>query len=160
NIFANMSSKGNKGKSKQNQSKQNSPCQSTTNPSCQTTPSRQSTLPHQSTPPRQSTPNPSRQSTPNPLHQNSLVNQHHILPNVDPTKTYSINVLLNVKHHVLAIAIGPYHRYRVIQKVKDLDPVLDPDHVIGHDLVINDHPISIKHAINDHPYPIKHTIVM
>ncbi|KAF0428005.1 hypothetical protein F8M41_005939 [Gigaspora margarita] len=40
NIFANMSSKGNKGKSKQNQSKQNLPRQSTTNPSRQTTPPR------------------------------------------------------------------------------------------------------------------------
>ena len=138
NIFANMSSKSNKGKSKQNQSKQNPPRQSTTNPSRQTTP------------PRQSTPNPSRQSTPNPPRQNSLVNQHYILLNVNPTKTYPINVLLNVEHRILAIAIGPYHRCRVIQKVKDLDPVLDPGHVIGHDFVIDDHPHPI--SIN-HPYP-------
>ncbi|CAG8849062.1 22097_t:CDS:2, partial [Gigaspora margarita] len=58
------------------------------------------------------------------------------------------------------IAIGPYHRCCVIQKVKDLDPVFDPGHVIGHDLVIDDCPISIKHTINDHLYPIKHAIVM
>ncbi|CAG8840401.1 17445_t:CDS:2, partial [Gigaspora margarita] len=108
------------------------PAQSTTNPSHQTTP------PLQSTPPRQSTPNPSCQSTPNPPCQNSLVNQYHILLNIDPTKTYPIN------------------------KVKNLDPVLDPSHIIGHDLVINDHPhpISIKHAIEDHLYPIKYVIVM
>ncbi|CAG8817583.1 5395_t:CDS:1 [Gigaspora margarita] len=65
NIFANISSKGNKGKSKQNQSKHNPPRQSTTNPSRQTIPSRQSTLP------LQFTPNPSHQSTPNPPRQNS-----------------------------------------------------------------------------------------
>ncbi|CAG8804275.1 6605_t:CDS:1, partial [Gigaspora margarita] len=153
-----MSSKGNKVKGKQNQSKQNPPCQSTTNPSCQTT------LPHQSTPnpPHQFIPNPSRQSAPNPLYQTLLVNQYHILPNVDLPKTYPINVLLNIEYRVLAIAIGSYHRCRIIQKVKDLDPVLDSDHVIDHDFVIDDHPypISIKYVINNHPYPIKHVIVM
>ncbi|CAG8754940.1 16012_t:CDS:2, partial [Gigaspora margarita] len=55
----------NKGKSKQNQLKQNSSCQSTTNLYRQTTPPRQFISPHQSTS------NPSHQSTPNPPHQNS-----------------------------------------------------------------------------------------